>query len=107
MYYDSVQVSVDDNFSPYKFHLAQNYPNPFNPTTTINYSVAETGHVTLSVFNALGQKITTLVNKEQARGNYSVRFNAASREVELPSGIYFYKLECGNFSATKKMLLLK
>ena len=102
---------------PEKFYLAQNYPNPFNPTTTIKYSIAtssplakgrtEEGFVTLKIYDVLGREITTLVNKKQSPGTYTVTFNARSAAGELPSGIYFYRLKTGNFSETKKMILLR
>jgi hypothetical protein len=93
---------------PEKFGLNQNYPNPFNPTTTISYSIPncrgeQSVNVTLNIYNTLGQKIATLVEKEQKPGKYSVKFNAGA----LPSGIYFYRLRAGSFIATKKMILLK
>ncbi len=110
-------VEENDNAEiPASFKLCQNYPNPFNPTTTISYSIPTPSvivppkagkqsvvNVTLAVYNALGQKIATLVNKEQTPGNYSVRFNAEN----LPSGVYFYTLRAGNFVTTKKMVLMK
>ena len=99
--------------TPYKFELLQNYPNPFNPTTTIKYTIPtkiENGqtkgkgiHVTLSVYNALGQRIAILVNKELTGGSYTVKFDGRN----LPSGIYFYRMNAGNFSTVRKMLLLK
>jgi hypothetical protein len=95
------------------FELNQNYPNPFNPTTTISYSIptvvsrseaqSQSVNVTLNVYNALGEKVTTLVNKAQTPGNYTVQFNASN----LPSGVYFYTLRAGEFVATKKMILMK
>ncbi len=99
------------------FSLKQNYPNPFNPTTTISYSIPpviaqgsarggtkqSVSNVVLTVYNSLGQKIATLVNKQQAAGEYSVRFNAKN----LPSGVYYYKLQSANFVQTRKMILLK
>ncbi len=102
-------TSVENgNDIPNSFSLEQNYPNPFNPTTTINYSIppVETGHalsLRLIVFNALGQKVATLVNKKQAPGKYSVQFDAS----KLSSGIYYYRLQSGNLSVTKKMILMK
>jgi len=104
----SQTIEIDIN-TPTKFELMQNYPNPFNPTTTITYSLpvtrgVETQYtVSLQIFNSLGQKVATLVNKEQAPGNYSVQFSADN----LPSGIYFYKLTAGKLSVVKKMLLLR
>jgi ligand-binding sensor domain-containing protein len=91
----------------YSFRLSQNYPNPFNPSTTINYSVPATKkgavNVKLVVYDVLGKEVATLVNETQTQGNYSVKFNAQN----LSSGLYFYKLQAGNFVATKKMMLLK
>lgn len=92
-----------DDAIPVKFALEQNYPNPFNPTTTINYSIPVNGFVTMKVFNILGQEVMTLVNAEHAPGNYQVTFNANA----LSSGVYFYKIEAGSFTAIKKMMLLK
>jgi hypothetical protein len=88
---------------PVAFELLQNYPNPFNPTTTINFSLKNTSVVKLTVYNLLGQKIATLVNGQKAAGNYSVPFNAA----RYSSGVYFYRLETSEFTAQKKMVLLK
>jgi hypothetical protein len=85
------------------FMLHQNYPNPFNPTTTINYSLAKEGHVKINVYNILGGKVAAIVNENKQVGSYSVNFNAA----DLPSGIYFYRLEAGQFTQVKKMMLLK
>ncbi len=96
-----------ENVKAASFALSQNYPNPFNPSTTIQYEVPNTligaQMVTLKVYNAQGQEVATLVNKEQAAGMYQVVFNAA----QLPSGIYAYTLHAGSFSTTHKMLLLK
>jgi len=88
--------------------LRQNYPNPFNPTTIISYSIPTSKKeqsvvVTLDVYNSLGQKIVTLVNKEQTHGNYTVQFDASN----LTSGVYFYTLRAGSFTTTRKMVLLK
>lgn len=98
-------VGVDDNPNtlPTEYNLSQNYPNPFNPTTTIKYSVPESGVVKLKVYNILGQEVASLVNKEQIAGEYTVDFDAS----QLASGIYMYSLTSGDVSITKKMLLLK
>ena len=98
-------VSVgDENFgTPFKFNLSQNYPNPFNPSTVINFTIPQNGLVTLKVYNLLGQEVATLINKEMNAGSYDYSFNATN----LGSGIYFYSLKAGNFTATKKMMLLK
>jgi hypothetical protein len=86
-----------------KFELSQNYPNPFNPSTLIKFSIPQSNKVTLKVYNLLGQEITTLVNQEMKAGAYEVKFNAS----QLASGIYFYTINAGNFTSTKKMMLLK
>ena len=85
------------------FSLSNNYPNPFNPTTTINYQIPELSFVTLKVFDVLGSEIATLVNEENPSGRYKAEFDAT----DLPSGIYFYRLQAGSFVETKKMMLLK
>lgn len=88
---------------PTRFALAQNYPNPFNPTTAISYHIPMTRYVTLRVYNILGQEVRTLVNAQQPPGQYTVRFDASL----LSTGVYFYRLEAGEFRQTRKMLLLK
>ena len=88
---------------PEDFALNQNYPNPFNPTTQIQYSIPSEAFVTLKVYDLLGNIIATLIREEHSAGNYSVTFNADN----VPSGVYFYQLEAGDFLTTKKMLLLK
>ncbi len=109
MYYDSIQVSVDDEVVPNKFSLEQNYPNPIskgaagNASTLIKYSIPENLNVRLSVYNILGEEVAVLVNGRQARGKYSVNFNVGN----LASGIYFYKLQAGGYIQSKKMILLK
>jgi hypothetical protein len=93
----------NNNNQPNGFTLKQNYPNPFNPTTSIQYQVSSISQVILKVYDVMGSEIAVLVNEEQPTGTYEVEFNAA----ELSSGIYFYKLQAGNFTETKKMLLMK
>lgn len=88
---------------PTKFELMQNYPNPFNPSTAISYRLSAFSNVSLKVFDLLGQEVATLVNENQQPGNYVKTFDATS----LPSGIYFYRLQAGNFITSKKMMLLK
>ena len=97
----SNEIEVD--FIPKEFVLYQNYPNPFNPSTTIKYQIPELSFVTIKVYDVLGNEITTLVNEEKSIGSYEVEFNATN----LPSGIYFYKIQAGSFVETKKMTLLK
>ena len=97
-------TGVDDDPSlPTKFSLAQNYPNPFNPSTKIRFQIAEIGYVSLKIYDVLGNEVATLVNEEKPSGIYEVKFDAKN----LPSGIYFYKLQSGSFVETKKMVLVK
>ena len=88
---------------PSEYTLSQNYPNPFNPTTEMSFAIPVSGNTTLSIYNVLGQKVATLVNKELQAGSYKYQFDASN----LTSGIYFYKLESSNYSQVKKMMLLK
>ena len=88
---------------PDGFSLSQNYPNPFNPTTTIEFSLPQSGFVSLRVFDLLGQEIATLANEERPAGTYQATFDASS----LPSGTYFYILKAGAYSEVKKMVILK
>jgi len=83
--------------------LSQNYPNPFNPSTTIEFSVPQKSEVSLEIFNIKGELIGRLINSELAVGKYQYNFNAN----ELSSGLYLYKIVAGEFTSTKKMLLLK
>jgi len=85
------------------FNLQQNYPNPFNPTTTIKYQISDMVFVTLMVYDVLGREIATLVNEEKPVGTYEITWYSDN----LPSGIYFYRLEAGSFVETKKMVLLR
>ena len=94
---------VTVNSVPDKFELSQNYPNPFNPTTRIQYAIPKSEHVTLKIYDELGNVVKTLVNGEKSAGEYNVEFNGSN----LSSGIYFYKISAGNYSAVKKLLLLK
>jgi len=98
-----VSVEPIPDVRPEAFALNQNYPNPFNPSTTIEFQVEQTGLVTLTVFNMLGQKVTTLVNENLNAGAYKVTFDAS----HLPSGIFFYSLDSGTFRETRKMVFLK
>ncbi len=113
-HYSGYSSTVSINFSVYsgkistgqqksENELTQNYPNPFNPTTQISYSIKSAGTVTLRVYDMLGKEVANLVNERKEPGNYSVTFNAA----DLPSGIYVYKLTANDFTATKKLLLVK
>ncbi len=86
-----------------EFALEQNFPNPFNPTTVISYSIPEDSHVSVKVFDVLGNIVATLVNQNQTVNKYKVNFDAGN----LTNGVYFYKIQAGNYSAVKKMILLK
>ena len=88
---------------PKTFVLEQNFPNPFNPLTTIRYQIPETANAMLEIFNTLGQKVATLVNKKQKAGYYDVKFNASG----LASGLYVYRIAAGKHYAVKKMMILK
>lgn len=96
------KVEIPDSFS-----LEQNYPNPFNPTTKIQFSISKAGHTKLTVYNELGKVVTTIVNKHLDAGTYTYSFIADATNLQLPSGRYFYRLESGQFSETKKMVLMK
>ncbi len=86
-----------------KYELNNAYPNPFNPSTKISYSLKEEGLVTLKVYDILGKEIATLVNENKPAGIYEAEFNAS----QLPSGMYIYKIQAGQFLDVKKMLLMK
>ncbi len=101
-------VTVEDEISPVQFHLSQNYPNPFNPSTTIKYTIPDVASgfslsVTLKVYDILGSEVANLVNEEKPAGSYQIEFDATN----LPSGVYFYRLQAGSFVETKKMVLMK
>ncbi len=85
------------------FSLFQNYPNPFNPSTTISYSILQDGHVTLKVYDILGNEVASLVDEEKQSGLFNVEFNASN----LSSGVYYYQLKIGEFTFTKKLVLMK
>jgi predicted GH43/DUF377 family glycosyl hydrolase len=89
--------------APAAFTLDQNYPNPFNPSTTIRYGLPKRSHVTLTVYNTLGQQVATLVNESQEAGDYSVRFDGR----ELASGAYFYRIQADDIFVTKSLILLR
>ncbi|MHB8931799.1 MAG: S8/S53 family peptidase [Melioribacteraceae bacterium] len=97
-------VKINDEI-PTNFNLAQNYPNPFNPSTVISYQLSAPSKVTLKVYDLLGREVAVLVNEVQQPGNYNSQFSI--RNSQLSSGIYFYRLQTDNFSATKKMMLIK
>ena len=97
-------TDISNNISnPVKYSLEQNFPNPFNPVTQLEFGISDLGFVTLKVFDILGKEVKTLVNEIKPAGRYKVEFNGSI----LPSGIYFYQMEIGNFVSTKKMLMIK
>ena len=97
--------SVSDNsvVAPLEYALHQNYPNPFNPSTDIRFDLRHAGHVSLAIYNVLGQKVATLADRNFEAGSHSLTFNASS----LASGVYFYRIDAGQFTDMKKMILLK
>ena len=105
---NSVGVSTITQTIPFEYSLKQNYPNPFNPSTIINYTIPfsvkrETSNVKLIIYNSSGKEVKVLVNENKSAGSYSVNWNAS----DFPSGIYYYTIKSGNYSDTKKMILLK
>ena len=104
----SIALSGVVNSLPTEFALAQNYPNPFNPTTEINFDLPKNAHVELSVFNILGQSVTTLVSGEMPAGSHQISWNGTDSDGgSVASGIYFYRISAGDYSSSKKMMLLK
>ena len=100
----SILTDVNDESAGVNdFSLEQNFPNPFNPSTRINYQIANDNFVTLKVYDIIGNEIAALVNNQQPAGKYSVDFNSAN----LPSGVYLYRLQAGNYIQTRKMTLIK
>ncbi len=89
--------------TPTKFELKQNYPNPFNPQTSIDFSLAQTGYVSLKIYNMLGQEVMTLIDGVETAGSHTTTFNATN----LPSGTYFYTMKSGDNTATKSLVLVK
>ena len=101
----NIPDALNDNSYNYpnEFVLTQNYPNPFNPTTMINYQLPITSYVTITIYNLIGQKVATLVNKRQQAGFYQVEWDASG----FTSGLYYYRIEAGNYVQTRKMIYLK
>ena len=107
--WDSASVNIvitdvsDNSQHPNEFRLYNNYPNPFNPTTIIRYSIPEASFTSIRIYNELGKEVSALVNETKSAGTYEVEFNASN----LSSGVYYYKLQAGSFTETKKMILTK
>jgi len=98
-----IPTNVKENIIPANFTLYQNYPNPFNPVTTISFELARKARTTLSIYDIFGKLVREIVNEELEPGKYNIEFNGSS----LSSGVYYYQLRSGNFSETKKMILIK
>jgi hypothetical protein len=114
-YFTDVEEEVAEEELPTRFSLSANYPNPFNPTTVIHYTVGSPQSAvrrsiptTLKIYNVLGQLVKTLVDEPKVPGTYEVVWDGKDKNGnEVASGVYFYKLEAGSFTQTKKMVLLK
>jgi len=101
-------TGVNDPNQPDFFQLAQNYPNPFNPTTTISYRLEKTARVELVIYNTAGQKVTTLLDTNQHAGEYKVKWRGESDSGDkVASGLYFYRLQAGDLTQSRKMILLR
>lgn len=100
---DDAEEEQDEEELPLEFELSPNYPNPFNPVTTIRYALPEAVDVNLVVYDILGRRVRILFDATQAAGYHSVTFDAS----DLPSGLYLYRLQAGEFSDVRKMILLK
>jgi hypothetical protein len=102
---DIIATDIEDEsiIVPKTFSLDQNFPNPFNPSTIINYELPVRNDVELTIYNLIGEKVTTLVSKNQSAGKYSVEWDASG----VASGVYYYKISAGEFQAVRKMVLLR
>ena len=99
-----ITTDVNDEVAiPTSYSLSQNYPNPFNPSTVIKYQVPQNSFVNINVYDVLGSQVKTLVREEKAAGSYELKFDASN----MPSGVYFYSIQTGAFTQTKKMILMK
>jgi hypothetical protein len=105
IYYNRLKQIDNNRLCKYskEYSLQQNYPNPLNPTRIINYSIAKESHIHITIYNDIGSKVALIVDENKPAGNYSFQFN----ESTLPSGVYFYRLQAGSFTETRKMILLK
>ena len=100
---DVISDVENETVFPSDFTLEQNYPNPFNPSTIIRFSLPQSETVNLKIYNNLGEEVEELLNSELGAGTHSVEFNATA----LASGVYYYRIEAGNFTEVKKMILLR
>jgi flagellar hook assembly protein FlgD len=107
----STLLKIDVNSLPNQYDLVQNYPNPFNPTTTIQYAVCSEqspAHISLKIYNLLGQEVRTLVDETREAGYYTVTWDGRDDwGSEVASGVYFYRLTAGEYSAARRMVLMK
>jgi len=104
----SVLTEEVDGLLPEEYTLDQNYPNPFNPSTSINFALPRAGHVSLTIYNLLGQEVVRLVDRELRAGNYSIEWDSRNRAGKtVASGLYFYRLTANQFIETRKMMMLK
>ncbi len=102
------KIALNNDHTPEAYKLEQNFPNPFNPTTTIRYSLARSTQVSLEIYNALGQRIRTLVSGQQSAGSYQVQWDGKNDFGQpVPSGVYLYRLKTKNYTAGKRMLLIR
>ncbi|MBK7497597.1 MAG: T9SS type A sorting domain-containing protein [Ignavibacteriales bacterium] len=99
-YSQEVEVDID---LPLDYSLDQNYPNPFNPTTTIRYAIPEDNFVSIKLYDVLGNEVITLVNEQKQAGRYEMLFNASN----IASGVYYYQINSGSFTQTRKLMLMK
>jgi hypothetical protein len=105
---DVREIETSEENRPSQFSLSQNYPNPFNPTTNFRFTLSKSAHVKIDIFNIVGQRIRTLVDEDMKAGVYVADWDGKDgRGKSVSSGIYFYRIQAGDFSDKKKMLLLK
>jgi len=107
LYYKTITAVEENETEIMNYSLSQNYPNPFNPRTIISYQLPIANNVTIKVFDVLGKEVATLVDEYRNAGSYEVEFNSVSSVKNPASGVYFYQIKAGDFSETKKMMLLK
>jgi hypothetical protein len=106
--YGAVGVDDDNKALPTEYAVGQNYPNPFNPETNFEYQLPKAGHVSIDVYNILGQNVRNLVSADQEAGVYTAHWNGTNNKgAKVPSGIYFYRVSANDFSDVKKMIMLK
>ena len=104
-----IELSVEEpNILPSKFELRQNYPNPFNPSTNIKFDIAKNSHVSITIFNLAGQKVSTLINSHLNTGSYTITWHGLDDNgFQLPSGMYFYEMRTPSYQSIKKLVLVK